>query len=87
MDDIVRGGRWLDIPDRRGSYYGFYSSSGLEMHYGYHHHHPYRRSEKKYSPNEFKKAKPPIFNGEMKKLEDEGAWLLGMKNCSSYMII
>lgn len=29
---------------------------------------------------EFKKAKPPKFDGEMKKSEDAKAWLLGMKN-------
>lgn len=28
---------------------------------------------------EFKKAKPPIFDGEMNILEDIEAWLIGMK--------
>jgi len=28
---------------------------------------------------EFKKSKPPTFDGELKKPEDEEAWLLGMK--------
>ena len=30
--------------------------------------------------DEFKKEKPPTFNGEMKKSQDLEAWFLGMKN-------
>lgn len=30
-------------------------------------------------PEEFKKSKPPTFDGDMKKEEDAEAWLLGMK--------
>lgn len=30
--------------------------------------------------DEFKKSKPPTFNGELKKPEDVEAWFLGMKN-------
>jgi len=44
-DDMVRGGKWLDTPNRRGSGYGFYSSSGSNRHHGHHHYHPYKRSE------------------------------------------
>ena len=33
-DDRVRGGRSLDTLGKRGSAYGFYSSSGLDSHYG-----------------------------------------------------
>lgn len=32
-----------------------------------------------YLPYDFKKARPPTFDGDVKKLEDEEAWLLGMK--------
>lgn len=31
-----------------------------------------------YFPDEFKKEKPPTFNGEMKNLQDAKAWLHGM---------
>jgi len=31
-----------------------------------------------YFPGEFKKAKPPTFDRELKNLEDEKAWFLGM---------
>ena len=34
----------------------------------HHCHHPYRRRE--YLPEEFKKLRPPTFDGDMKKLED-----------------
>ena len=30
-------------------------------------------------PDEFKKAKPPTFDGDLKKPEDAEAWLLRMK--------
>ena len=42
--------------------------------HGHHHYHPYRRSERGYFMYEFKKAKPPTFNGELKKLDDVEAW-------------
>ena len=72
-------GRFLDTPDKRGSNYEFYSSCGLDKYHGHHHHYPYRTSERRYLPNEFKKSKPPTFDGELKKLEDVEEWLLGMK--------
>jgi len=69
----------MDTLDMRGSGYGFYSSSGIERQYVYRHYHPYRRSENKYFLDKFKKAKLPTFDGELKKLGDVEAWLLGMK--------
>jgi len=58
--------------------YGHHSSSSSRRNYHHHHHHhPYSRSE--YFHEDFKNVKPPTFNGEMKKLEDAEAWLLGMK--------
>jgi len=30
--------------------------------------------------DEFKKSKPPIFDGELEKLKDANEWLHGMKN-------
>ena len=42
------------------------------------------KKKKKYKPyedflGEFKKIKPPVFNGEIEKIEEEEAWLSGMK--------
>jgi len=39
MDDMVRDGKWMDTHDMRGSGYGFYSSSSLDMHHGHHRYH------------------------------------------------
>lgn len=36
-------------------------------------------SDRGYFPDEFKKQKPPTFHGDLKKLEDAEAWILGMK--------
>jgi len=63
----------------RGTGYGLYSSSSSERHHGHHWYHPYRRSERGYFLDDFKKAKPSTFDGEFKKLEDAKAWLLGIK--------
>jgi hypothetical protein len=46
--------------------------------------HPHRKGKKRkrsktHSPEEFKKAKPPSFDGEIKKGEEVEAWLLGLK--------
>ena len=68
-DDTVKGDRCLDTLDRKGSTYGFYSSSGSERHHHHHHHHPYRRIKNQYFPYDLKKSKAPTFYGEMKKLE------------------
>jgi len=48
---------------------------------GNHHHcyHPYRRSDRGYFPDEFKKAKPPTFDGKMRKPKSAKAWFLGMR--------
>lgn len=56
------------------------SSSDSDKHYDLHQYHPYKRSDKGYFPNEFKKEKPPTFDGEVNKSQDVEAWLLGMKN-------
>ena len=58
----------------------YYSSFGSDKNYDHHHSHPYRRSDKGYLLDDFKKEKPPTFDGEMKKSEDAEAWLLGMRN-------
>lgn len=79
-DDTVRDGRWMDIPYRRGIGYGFYSNSSSNMYHCHHCYHLYRRSERGYFLDEFKKSKPPPFDGELKKPEYAEAWLLGMKN-------
>jgi len=51
----------------------FYSSFGFERHYHHYHQDRYSRRGKGYFPEEFKKEKPPTFDGEMKKLEDAEA--------------
>jgi len=69
----------LDTPDRRSDGHRYYSSFGPDRHYGHHCYHPYRRSDRGYFSVEFKKEKPPTFDGEMKKSQDAKAWLLGMR--------
>jgi len=69
----------LDTLDRRGTGYGYYSSYGFYKHHDHHHYHPYRRNDKEYLSNEFKKEKPPTFDGEMKKSKDVEACFLGMR--------
>ena len=79
--DIVRDGRLLDTPNRRGNELRHYSSFGSNRHHDHHdhhHYHPYRRNDRGYLPNEFKKEKPPTFDGDVKKSEDVEAWILGM---------
>ena len=66
-DDILREGRWLDTLDRRRDKQKHDSSSNSNKHHDCHWYHPYRRSDRGYFPYEFKKAKPPTFDGEMKK--------------------
>lgn len=69
----------MDTPNRRGNGHGFYSSYGSNRFHGHHHYHPYKRSERGYFLDEFKKAKPPTFDGELKKPKYAEEWLLGMK--------
>ena len=64
---MVRDGRLLDPPDRRGDGHRHYSSSSLDRHYDCHRYHPYKRIDMGYFPDEFKKVKPPTFDGEMNK--------------------
>ena len=40
--------------------------------------HPYRRNDRGYLPDVFKKSRPPTFDGDVKKLKDAEAWILGM---------
>jgi len=75
---MIIDGRFLDTPDKRGDRHSYYSIPGSDKYHDHHRYHPYRRSDKGYFPDEFKKAKPPTFDGEMKKSQDVEAWLLGM---------
>jgi len=75
---MIRDGRFLDMQDRRGDGHMFYSSSSSDRYHGHHHYHPFRRNDRVYFPDEFMKAKPPTFDGYLKKPEDAEAWLLGM---------
>jgi len=43
------------------------------------------RNDMGYLLDEFKKVKPPTFDGDMKKLEDAEAWILGMNKLLSCM--
>jgi len=56
----------------------YYSSFGSDRHYDHHHYHPYRRSDRGYLLEEFKKEKKPTFDGHLKKPEDAEAWTIGM---------
>jgi len=62
--DSVRGGRSLGTPNKRTCMYGFHSSSSYRRNNHHHLHHPYRRNE--YLPEDFKKLKQVIYDGEMK---------------------
>lgn len=75
----MRYGILFYTPDRRGDGHRYYSSPILDRNYDRHHYHPYRRSDKGYLSYEFKKAKPPTFDGDMKKSQDSEAWLIAMK--------
>jgi hypothetical protein len=44
-----------------------------------------RKHSKSHNLEEFRKAKPPSFDGEIKKGEEAEAWLLGLKNISESM--
>lgn len=77
-DETIKDDRLLDTLDKRGYGHKFYSSSGFHRHYDRHCYHPYMRSDRGYFLDEFKKSKPPTFDGDLKKLEDFEAWLLGM---------
>jgi len=57
---MLRDGMFLDTLERRGDGHGFYSSFGSDRFYVHHHYHPYRRSDKKYFPYEFKISMPII---------------------------
>ena len=76
--NIVRDGRFLDAPYRRGDEYMYYFSYVSHRHHDRHRYHPYRSNDRGYLPDEFKKEKMPTFDGDMKKLEDAEAWILGM---------
>jgi hypothetical protein len=51
----------------------------------------HKHKKKKHSRNplweEFRKSKPPTFDGEVKISEEVEAWLLGLKNIFRYMTI
>jgi len=76
--DMIRDGKLLDTLDRRGDGHRFYSSFGFDRHYDRHCYHPYRSSDRVYFTYEFKKVKPPNFDGYMNKSYDAEAWLLWM---------
>ena len=69
----------MDTLDRRGDRHKYYYSYGFDKHDDRHHYHPYKRSNKGYFLDEFKKARPPTFDGEMKKSQDAEAWFLGIR--------
>jgi len=71
----MRDGRFLDTPDRRVDGHKFYSSSSFDRYHGHHRYHPYKKNEMGYVLDDFKKTKPPTFNGELKKPKNVDAWL------------
>lgn len=68
--DMVRDDRLLDTPERRDDEYRYYSSYCSDRHHDRHCYHPYRRNDRGYFLNEFKKSKPPTFDGRVKNPED-----------------
>ena len=81
IDDTIRDSRLLDTPYTRGDRHGYNSSSNSDKNsYEHHQCHSYRRSDKGYFPDEFKKVKPPNFDGEVNKSQHEKIWFLGMNN-------
>ena len=78
--------RLLDTSDTRSDEHEYHSSSGSDMHLDRHRYYPYTRSDRGYFPEEFKKEKPPTFDGEMKKPQDAEAWFLGINNFLDCMI-
>lgn len=78
-DDTVRDGIFLDTPNRRGSGHWIYSSAISYGYHGHHPYHPYRMNDRGCFLDEFRKAKPPTFDGELKKPEHVDTWLLVMK--------
>jgi len=79
VGDTVKDGRFLDTPDRRRDRHIYHSSSGSGRHDDQYRYHPYRRIVRGYLPKEFKKKKPPTFDGEINKSQDVEAWLLYTK--------
>ena len=65
--NLVRYGRLLDTPNRRGDEYRFYASFGSDRHHDRQLYLPYKRNDRGYLPDEFKKEKPPNFDGEVKR--------------------
>jgi len=61
--DTVRDGILLDTSGMRGARHMYYTSFDLDRHYDHHRYHSYMRSDRRYLPNEFKKARPPNFDG------------------------
>jgi len=51
----------LDTLDRRRDNHRYCSSSGFDRHDDRFHYHPYRRSDKGYFTDDFKKENPPTF--------------------------
>jgi len=77
-EDTVKGSTLLDTAKKRTSNLELQLEDTHIRHYNHHRHD--RRREKEYILEEFKKTKPPTFDGEVKEAEDAKAWLLGMKN-------
>jgi len=75
----MRDGKLLDTLDKRGHRHMYDFSSDSDRHHDCHRHHPYRRSDRGYFPDEFKKENPPTFDGEMKKTHDAEVWFLAMR--------
>lgn len=72
-EDTVRGNAPLSTLERRSNSYGHHSSRHSRSTTMRHHNHHQRIREGDHTPEEFKKAKPPIVDGEMKKSKDSKA--------------
>jgi len=67
----MRDGRLLNTLERRGDEYRYYYSFGSDRHHACFCCHPYRRNDSVYLPDEFKKSKPPTFDGDVMKKAQE----------------
>ncbi len=65
--DTLKDGRLLDTLDKGGDRNRYYSSSSSHRKHDHHNYHPYKRSDRGYLLDEFKRENPPTLYEDMKK--------------------
>ena len=53
--DMIRDGRMLETPNKRSDRYMYYYSSCYDNNHDHHRYHPYRRSDRGYISDDFRK--------------------------------